>query len=158
MSRRPETPQAGSAGIAERPVLSLSAMGFLTRIMPLKRTARTGATGEDAAARHLESRGFKVLARNWRYRQWELDLVCRDGDTVVFVEVKTRRAGSMAAPGEALTRAKQARLIKAASHYLTEHDLWDEPCRFDLASVTDTGASLDVEIEENVFQLDGQRA
>jgi putative endonuclease len=99
-----------------------------------------------------------VLDRNWRFRQWELDLVCRDRDTVVFVEVKTRRAGSMIAPGEALTRKKQARLIKAASHYLTAHDLWDEPCRFDLASVTDSGGSLTVELEENVFQLDGQRA
>ncbi|WP_286182127.1 YraN family protein [Desulfovibrio sp. Huiquan2017] len=137
-------------------------MGFFTNLLP-GRTApapnrHRGASGEDAAARYLESRGFRVLDRNWRFHQWELDLVCRDRDTVVFVEVKTRRAGAMAAPGEALTRKKQARLIKAASHYLTEHDLWDEPCRFDLASVTDTGASLDVELEENVFQLDGQRA
>jgi putative endonuclease len=132
-------------------------MGFFTKLLPAKKADR-GASGEDAAASHLKARGFKVLDRNWRYRQWELDLVCRDRDTVVFVEVKTRRAGSMAAPGEALTRKKQARLIKAAAHYLTKHGLWDEPCRFDLASVTDTGASLDVEIEENVFQLDGQKA
>jgi len=135
-------------------------MGFFTKLLPAKRAdgRDRGASGEDAAASHLKARGFKVLDRNWRFRQWELDLVCRDRDTVVFVEVKTRRAGAMGAPGEALTRKKQARLIKAASHYLTEHGLWDEPCRFDLASVTDTGEALDVEIEENVFQLDGQRA
>ncbi|MEZ7197614.1 YraN family protein [Pseudodesulfovibrio karagichevae] len=143
-------------------MLSLLGMGFFTKLLSGRtmggRTEHRGAPGEDAAARYLESRGFKVLHRNWRFHQWELDLVCRDRDTVVFVEVKTRRAGSMGAPGEALTRKKQARLIKAASHYLTEHDLWDEPCRFDLASVTDTGAALTVELEENVFQLDGQRA
>lgn len=149
------TPWTGSAGLMNRPVLCLSAMGFITKLLPNK---AAGDLGEDAAARYLETKGFRVLERNWRWRQWELDLVCRDRDTVVFVEVKTRAKGSMGAPGDALTRAKQARLIKAASHYLTEHDLWDAPCRFDLASVTDTGASLDVEHEENVFQLDGQRA
>ncbi|EGB15911.1 Uncharacterized protein family UPF0102 [Pseudodesulfovibrio mercurii] len=140
-------------------------MGFFTKLLSgpdqgrgTERTRTAGDLGEDAAARYLEARGFRVLARNWRFHQWELDLICRDRDTVVFVEVKTRRAGSMGAPGEALTRKKQARLIKAASHYLTEHDLWDEPCRFDLASVTDTGRVLTVELEENVFQLDGQRA
>lgn len=129
-------------------------MGFFARLTPNR---RTGDLGEDAAARFLETKGFRVLHRNWRHRQWELDLVCRDRDTVVFVEVKTRGAGAMGAPGEALTRAKQARLIKAASHYLSEHGLWDEPCRFDLAAVTDTGSSLDVEHIENVFQSDGQQ-
>ncbi|MGE4193926.1 MAG: YraN family protein [Pseudodesulfovibrio sp.] len=130
-------------------------MGFFTRRTPNR---RTGDLGEDAAARYLETKGFRVLDRNWQHRQWELDLVCRDRDTVVFVEVKTRKAGAMGAPGEALTRAKRTRLIKAASHYLSEHGLWDEPCRFDLAAVTDTGSSLDVEHIENVFQSDGQLA
>nr|WP_319583177.1 YraN family protein [uncultured Pseudodesulfovibrio sp.] len=137
-------------------------MGFFTKLRSGlttdSRPGNRGVQGEDAAARHLKSLGYKVLDRNWRFHQWELDLVCRHRDTVVFVEVKTRRAGSMGAPGDALTRKKQARLIKAASHYLTEHDLWDEPCRFDLASVTDSGTAFTVEIEENVFQLDGQRA
>jgi putative endonuclease len=130
-------------------------MGFLTKFIPAKPAKSLGDQGEDAASRHLRAKGFRILARNWRFRQWELDLVCRDRDTVVFVEVKTRMAGSMTAPGEALTRTKQARLIKAASHYLTEFELWDEPCRFDLAAVTDTGSSLDVEHIENVFDLSG---
>ena len=105
--------------------------------------------------RHLKTKGFRVLARNWRFRQWELDLVCRDRDTVVFVEVKTRKAHSMATPGDALTRTKQDRLVKAASHFLTEFNLWDAPCRFDLAAVTATGSALDVEHIENVFDLSG---
>lgn len=96
-----------------------------------------------------------MLERNWRYRQWELDLVCRDSDTLVFVEVKTRKANSLASPADALTAKKRQRLIKAASHYLTSHDLWDEPCRFDLASVIDTGRSMDVEHIENAFDLNG---
>ncbi|MBG0790559.1 MAG: YraN family protein [Desulfovibrionaceae bacterium] len=127
-------------------------MGIFTKPSTAR---RTGDLGEDAAARYLETRGFRVLDRNWRFRQWELDLVCRDGDTVVFVEVKTRRANSMASPGEALTPKKRARLVRAAGQYLTRHDLWDEPCRFDLAAVTDTGTSMDVELVENAFDLTG---
>jgi len=127
-------------------------MGFFTKLLPTK---QTGDLGEDAAARHLESKGLRVLERNWRFHQWELDLICRDGDTIVFVEVKTRKENSMAAPADALTRKKQARLVKAASHYLTKKDLWDCPCRFDLAGVTATATSMDVEHTENAFDLTG---
>lgn len=127
-------------------------MGLLSKIIPSK---QRGNLGEASAARYLESRGFRVLERNWRYRQWELDLVCRDGDTIVFVEVKTRRAGSMASPADAMTPKKRQKLVKAASHYLSQADLWDEPCRFDLAAVVDTGRSMDVEHTENVFDLTG---
>lgn len=140
------------SGKPDNPVLSLPAMGFLTKIMPAK---QRGDLGEDAAARYLEQRGFRVLERNWRFRQWELDLVCRDGDTLVFVEVKTRSANTMGTPADGLNRKKQARLVKAASQYLTKNDLWDEPCRFDLAAVVDTGKSMDVEHMENAFDLTG---
>lgn len=127
-------------------------MGLLSNILPSK---QRGNLGEESAARYLESRGFRVLERNWRYRQWELDLVCRDGDTIVFVEVKTRRSGSMASPADAMTLKKRQKLVKAASHFLSQSDLWDEPCRFDLAAVIDTGHSMDVEHTENVFDLTG---
>ena len=129
-------------------------MGLLDKRTPAK---WRGDLGEDAAARYLESRGMRVLDRNWRYRQWELDLVCRDGDTLVFVEVKTRVAGSMSAPADGLGRAKRARLVKAAARYLSAKGLWEEPCRFDLAAVVDTGVSMDVEHTENAFDLTGMR-
>jgi putative endonuclease len=127
-------------------------MGFFSKLLP---TRQTGDLGEDAAARYLETRGFTVRERNWRFRQWELDLICRHRDTIVFVEVKTRRQGSMASPADALTPKKRARLVKAASHYLTQKKLWDAPCRFDLAAVTDTGTSMDVDLIENAFDLTG---
>jgi len=127
-------------------------MGFLSKLTPTK---RRGDLGEDAAARYLESRGYRVLDRNWRHRQWELDLVCRDGDTIVFVEVKTRGAGTMGTPADGLNRKKQLRLVKAASQYLSKNDLWDEPCRFDLAAVIATGTSMDVDHIENAFDLTG---
>lgn len=125
-------------------------MGFLSKLTPSR---LRGDKGEAAAARFLKRRGFRVLDRNWRHRQWELDLICRDGDTIVFVEVKTRKAGTMGIPADGLTRAKQARLVKAASQYLTRKKLWDEPCRFDLAGVVDTGDSMEVEHTENAFDL-----
>jgi len=127
-------------------------MGLFSKLTPSR---RRGDLGEDAAARYLESRGLRVIERNWRHRQWELDLICRDGDTLVFVEVKTRAAGTMGSPADGLTRAKRARLVRAAGQYLTKNDLWDLPCRFDLAGVTDTGASLDVEHIENAFDAEG---
>lgn len=133
-------------------------MGILNKLLPNK---VTGDQGEDAAARHLARKGMRVLDRNWRFRQWELDLVCRDGDTLVFVEVKTRKAGSMGTPGDALTPKKQARLVKAASHYLSKGDLWDCPCRFDLVSVVcapiDGGKKtcMNVEHIENAFDASG---
>ena len=118
-------------------------------------TKQRGDLGEDAAARYLKGHGYRVLERNWRYRQWELDLICRDGDTVVFVEVKTRGVGTLGIPADGLNRKKQARLVKAASQYLTKNNLWDEPCRFDLAAVIDTGSGMDVEYIENAFDLTG---
>jgi len=127
-------------------------MEFLAKILPSK---KTGDLGEEAAARYLESRGIRVLERNWRHRQWELDLICRDGDTLVFVEVKTRKANSMATPADAMTRSKRMRLVKAASHYLSKNNLWDEPCRFDLASVTATGTGMAVDHIENAFDATG---
>ena len=130
-------------------------MGIFAKLFGPKPPPSLGAQGEQAAARHLKDKGYSILARNWRHQQWELDLVCRDGGTIVFVEVKTRSAGSMTEPGEAMTRAKQAKLVKAASHYLTEHGLWDAPCRFDLAAVSHTGDSFRVVHEKNVIDAGG---
>lgn len=128
-------------------------MGLLDKLTLAK---RRGDLGEDAAARHLRAKGHRILHRNWRHRQWELDLVCRDGDAVVFVEVKTRRAGGMGSPADGLSRAKQTRLVKAAGQYLSKHDLWDEPCRFDLVAVVESGdGSLWVEHTENAFDATG---
>lgn len=117
-----------------------------------------GRWGEDAAAAHLEARGYAVLARNWRGRGGELDIVCQRRGTVVFAEVKTRTAGQMATPHDALTPAKRRSLARAAAQWLTQHDAWDRPCRFDLlAVIQDQGRTL-VEHVENAFDLDPGQA
>lgn len=113
----------------------------------------TGRNGEDAAARYLHSAGYVVRQRNWRAGSLELDLVASYGDLVVFVEVKTRGPGSMARPDQALSRAKMNRLARAASLFLSEYDLWERPCRFDLVCLTKTGQGYELEHMENAFDL-----
>lgn len=94
-----------------------------------------GREGEDAAAALLAGKGYAILARNYRARGGEVDLVCRDGDTLVFVEVKTRGSGSRGRPEEAVTPAKRRRIARAAAIYLSEYGLWEMPCRFDVVAI-----------------------
>lgn len=94
-----------------------------------------GNTGEDLACHFLQGKKFRILARNWRYQHVELDIVARHGDTLVFVEVKTRSAGGLSTAVEAITPRKKACCIKAARAWLTTHNAWDEPCRFDIVCV-----------------------
>jgi putative endonuclease len=78
-----------------------------------------GRFGEQLAVQHLEAAGMQVLARNWRCREGELDVVARDGPTLVFVEVKTRSRLGFGAPAEAVDRAKSARIRQLALRWLT---------------------------------------
>ncbi|MCH5278028.1 MAG: YraN family protein [Desulfovibrionaceae bacterium] len=116
--------------------------------------ARLGHEGEEAAARHLRGLGWKILDRNWRGGHLELDLVCREGDTLVFVEVKTRGADDPALPAEAFTPVKQRRVVRAARAWLAAHQAWNSPCRFDLAGVTRTAdGRYHTELTRHVIEL-----
>lgn len=118
-------------------------------------SARLGRQGEEAAARLLEARGFAVLARNWRQGRLELDIVCRDGDTLVFVEVKSRRRDGLARPDEAMTPRKRRTLVRAARAWLAAEGAWSCPCRFDVVTVTASGPdSLHLEHIPHAFALD----
>lgn len=95
-----------------------------------------GREGEAVAEALLVGAGLRVEARNYRTRGGEVDLVCLDGDTVVFVEVKTRGPGSLLArPEQAVTPAKRGRIVRAAAVFLSERGWWDRPCRFDVVAV-----------------------
>jgi putative endonuclease len=100
-----------------------------------------GREGEVLAARLLTGKGYRILARNYRTAGGEVDLVCQDGDTLVFVEVKTRSAGSLGRPDQAVTGVKRGRLVRAAAAFLSEHDGWERPCRFDVVAVVDRDGS-----------------
>lgn len=93
-----------------------------------------GRRGEELAARHLAAKGYEIVARNWRCQAGELDLVARDGECLVMVEVRTRRGEEMGSPEESLTAAKQARLVALGEAYVQEQD-WIGDWRIDVIAV-----------------------
>lgn len=95
-----------------------------------------GADGEATACTALADRGYRILARRYRTRAGEIDVVARHGDVVVFVEVKTRRGRDFGDPAAAVTREKQRRLALMATDYLARHRLERAPARFDVVAVT----------------------
>lgn len=99
------------------------------------RNQQVGALGEDLAAEFLESAGLVVLARNWRSRYGELDLIAEDGDTVVFVEVKTRTGLGYGTPAEAVTAVKVDRIRRLAALWLSSHERRWRRIRVDVVTV-----------------------
>jgi putative endonuclease len=96
-----------------------------------------GESGEDLAVEELERRGYAILARRYRTRHGEIDVVARDGETTVFVEVKARTTAEFGAAAAAVTPWKQRRLVSMATDYLVRYRLMDRPCRFDVIAVDD---------------------
>jgi putative endonuclease len=112
-----------------------------------------GIDGEDTACRTLEARGYRILTRRYRTRFGEVDLVARDGECIVFVEVKTRRGGSFGDPAAAVTAEKQRRLAVMAADYLARYRLERRPARFDVVGiVVDAGARIRVEVFVDAFR------
>jgi putative endonuclease len=98
------------------------------------RPARVGDDKERLACTYLERRGLRLLERNYRCRRGEIDLVMRDTDTLVFVEVRFRTSSRFGTPAETVDSHKQRRLASAAAHYLQRHPT-NLPCRFDVVAV-----------------------
>ena len=95
-----------------------------------------GLRAETAACAHLTQNGLVLLARNYRCRRGEIDLIMRDGDTIVFTEVRFRRQSGFGSPLETVDARKQARLILAARHWLQRHDpAGRHPARFDVVAI-----------------------
>lgn len=94
-------------------------------------TSSAGKLAEELAARFLEKQGLPVVARNFRCRGGEIDLVCRDAKVLVFVEVRLRRNADFGGAAASITSSKQRRIILAAQHYLAAHAKADSDCRFD---------------------------
>jgi putative endonuclease len=105
--------------------------------MPLTNRSRLGLAGEQFARVHLEALGWILVAANWRCRAGEVDLVMRDGDELVFVEVKLRRGERAGTAEEAVTAAKARRLLATADSFLTEHPAFQDLIwRIDLLAIT----------------------
>jgi putative endonuclease len=115
-------------------------------------TVALGISGENLAREELERRGYAVLATRYRTRVGEIDIVARDGDTLVFVEVKTRTSEDFGIPAEAVTWRKQRRIVTMARWYLSEKGLHGTLCRFDVVTVLCRRGLLPlVEVLKNAF-------
>lgn len=112
-----------------------------------------GRWAEDLAFRYLRERGLVLIARNYRCLAGEIDLVMRQRDTLVFVEVRYRARGGFTTGAESIGATKRRRLIKTAEHYLLTRTSGDPPaCRFDVVSVCSRGSGADIEWLQNAFE------
>lgn len=116
------------------------------------RNKELGRKGEDAAARFLERKGFDILERNWLCAFGEADIICRDEDSIHFVEVKTRSGIQYGLPSDAVTSEKRSRYEKIALCYLQEYENCDIRVSFDIISllVTSNNRCL-LRFHENAF-------
>ena len=115
-----------------------------------------GRIGEDAVCRWLEKAGYRIVCRNFCMRGGELDIIAENGEYLAFVEVKTRRLGSMTDGFSAVTPRKQTLLIRTAAAYLYAHPTTLQP-RFDIAAVTTVrGAVQEISYLDNAFDTTGQ--
>ncbi|MCZ4304980.1 YraN family protein [Zoogloeaceae bacterium G21618-S1] len=106
---------------------------IVDRLAPQRQAADRGRIAEQMAEAHLNAAGLRTLARNFHCRGGELDLVCRDGKTLVFVEVRLRGRSDFGGAAASITPRKQARIVLAARHWLAQAGrLADAPCRFDV--------------------------
>ncbi|MFZ0930964.1 MAG: YraN family protein [Syntrophobacteraceae bacterium] len=111
-----------------------------------------GKEGERAAAEHLSSSGIKILERNFRCPPGEIDLVAKDGKTIVFVEVRARQADGICSPEESITIYKRRRLTRAALWYLKQRGLLDSPARFDVVAIRWDGEKPEINWIVNAFE------
>ncbi|GAB2878323.1 YraN family protein [Microbulbifer echini] len=108
-----------------------------------------GAQMEEAAAHYLQCAGLSLIERNYRSRHGEIDLIARESDTVVFVEVRFRRNNRFGGAGASVDIRKQQKLLATAQNYLQQHKL-DCPCRFDVLAIE--GDAQNIQWIKNAFE------
>lgn len=126
----------GATATMEAPATSAAAK---TKERQGERNKSLGRKGEDAAARYLAQRGYEILERNWTCFAGEADIIARDEEWLVFVEVKTRRNTDKGFPSDAVDARKRDRYEKIALAYAAEYSASDIPVRFDVVSIVVIG-------------------
>jgi putative endonuclease len=116
---------------------------------------RLGEIGENLACQELERRGYSVVARRYRRRGGEIDIIALDGATLVFVEVKARNGRGYGLAAEAVTAIKQRRLAAVALDYVVRHHVHNCPCRFDVVAIQLTSEGPQIELFQNAFAMTG---
>ena len=102
--------------------------------MPSPRT-RIGTSAEIVAAAELGKRGYEIVASNYRCQFGEIDLIANEGDSLVFVEVRTKRTDNYGTPADSITVSKIRKIVTTAQHYLDKNALTDIACRFDIVEI-----------------------
>jgi putative endonuclease len=115
---------------------------------------KQGLAAEAIAAKYLATHGYVILNQNINYKFGELDIVARDGETLVFIEVKHRRNKYFGEPFEAVTKSKQQKIILAAQAYLTKYTCAIPNCRFDIISLVGDLNNPEIEHISDAFWLD----
>jgi putative endonuclease len=114
---------------------------------------RLGKIGENLACQELERRGYSVIARRYRRRGGEIDIIALDGATLVFVEVKARDGRGFGLAAEAVTAFKRRRLAAVALDYVARHHVHNCPCRFDVVAIQLTANGPEIQVFQNAFAL-----
>ncbi|QDT43030.1 hypothetical protein Pan241w_31260 [Gimesia alba] len=117
-----------------------------------------GDQGERTAVRFLKQHGYSILARQYRTDLGEIDIIALDGETIAFIEVKTRKNNSKGEPFEAVTQQKQAQLTRLAGSFLKKHQLLHQPARFDIISILWLSEKSTPKIQhfQNAFEPSGE--
>ncbi|MGB5217816.1 MAG: YraN family protein [Smithella sp.] len=113
----------------------------------------TGKKGEMIAADYLKKNGYDILEINFRCPLGEIDIIARDKEDLVFLEVKTRRSDDLGYPEEAVDRKKQKKISRLADYYLQTKKLINTPARFDVVAVTMSESSIEVKLIKNAFDF-----
>lgn len=114
---------------------------------------RTGKRGEELAAAYLAEAGYRIVERNYRCIFGEIDIVAEEGETLVFVEVKSRRSEAYGDPQLAVGHEKQKKISRIAMHYLAESRLRHRPARFDVVAVKLLPEGHKIELIRDAFEL-----
>ncbi len=109
-----------------------------------------GQTGEEIAVEYLAKKGYEILATNWRHKKKEIDIIARDGDYLVIVEVRTRTTEMWEHPKESITKTKIRFLVDAAEAYIMKNDIMTET-RFDVVTLIPSGNRWEIEHIKEAF-------
>jgi putative endonuclease len=118
-----------------------------------------GIYGEDTAAKYLEANGYIILTTNYRCKMGEIDIIAADGDTIVFIEVKTRSTDKYGQPREFVNHSKQIKIIKTALHYMVSKKLTDYMSRFDIVDIlvdNNNSSNNAITLIKNAFEYSGK--
>jgi len=119
----------------------------------LDKRQQFGQKGESLAARHLKKNGYKILEQNYRTKMGEIDIIAKDKETIVFVEVKARRSHHFGNPKWAVTPKKQRKISMVALYYLKATNQNNLKARFDVVAIRSKHDNPEIEIVKNAFEL-----